>query len=140
MPVSAGFDPEGNLTRDPSLVISSRRILPAGYWKGAAMSFVLDIFAACLALGKTTAAIGRLQGDEHGISQVFIAIDYRRIAPEGATQAILDDAVDNVLASIADGSGERISYPGQRRVKVTEENTAHGIPMDDLLWEKIMKL
>ena len=140
MPVSAGFDPEGNLTRDPSLVIASRRILPAGYWKGAALSFVLDIFAACLALGKTTAAIGRLQGDEHGISQVFIAIDYRRIAPEGATQAILDDAVDNVLASIADGSGERISYPGQRRVKVTEENTAHGMPVDDLVWEKILGL
>ena len=71
---------------------------------------------------------------------MFIAIDYRRITPEGATQAILDDAVDNVLASIADGSGERISYPGQRRVKVIEENTAYGIPVDDLVWEKILGL
>lgn len=140
MSVSAGFDTNGNLTQDPSLVIASRRILPAGYWKGAALSFVLDIFAACLALGNTTSAIGRLQGDEHGLSQVFIAIDYQRIAPEGATQAILDDAIDNVLASTADGSGARITYPGERRIKVTEENTTQGIPVDDVVWQKIMGL
>ena len=71
---------------------------------------------------------------------MFISIDYRRITPEGATQAILDDAVDNVLASTADGSEARITYPGQRRVKVIEKNTAQGIPVDDLVWEKILGL
>ena len=140
MSAPAGFDEKGNLTQDPSRVIASQRILPAGYWKGAALSFVLDVFAACLALGNTTAAIGRLNGDEHGLSQVFIAIDYRRIAPTEMTQAILDDAIDNVLASQSDGSGARITYPGERRIRVMEENTARGIPVDDVVWERILAL
>ena len=92
------------------------------------------------ALWSVNLCIGQLQGDEHGLSQVFIAIDYRRIAPEGATQAILDDAVDNVLASAADGSGARITYPGERRIKVTKQNSARGIPVDDIVWQKILGL
>jgi len=81
-----------------------------------------------------------MQGDEHGLSQMFIAIDYRRITPEWATQAILDDAIDSVLASADDGSVARITYPGERRIKVTEQNSARGIPVDDVVWQKILGL
>ena len=48
MAIDAGFDTAGNLTRDPDSVIKSQRILPTGYWKGAALSFMLDIFAGVL--------------------------------------------------------------------------------------------
>ena len=140
MPQYAGFDTSGVLTKDPNEVLASKRLLPTGYWKGAALSFVLDIFAAGLSLGNTTAAVGRLTGDEHGLSQIFIAINYRRIAPADLTQTILDDAVVNLLNSKCDGSGARIAYPGQRRDSVREKNAREGIPVDDGVWAQILRL
>ncbi len=140
MPVDAGFDSRGELTRDPGEIINSKRILPMGYWKGAALSFLLDIFAGCLSLGNTVAGIGRLQGDEHGVSQVFIAVNYREISPEGQAEAILKDAVEDLLNSKPDGSGARIAYPGQRALKDREENARLGIPVDGRVWDEIMRL
>lgn len=140
MPAPAGFDAHGSLTLDPAQVIATMRVVPTGYWKGAALSFLLDVFAASLYLGRTVSAVGGLAGDEHGISQVFIAIDYQRVAPADLTQAILDDAIRDVLASKPDGSGTRIAYPGQRRMKVREDNLRHGIPVDDEVWERIKAL
>jgi 3-dehydro-L-gulonate 2-dehydrogenase len=140
MPMYAGYDTNGILTKDPDEVIASKRILPTGYWKGAALSFILDIFAAGISLGNTTAAVGRLSGDEHGVSQVFIAINFRSIAPKDLTQAILDDAVANLLSSKGDGSDARIAYPGQRRNTVREKNAREGIPVDDGVWAQILRM
>lgn len=140
MPVDAGFNSQGILTRDPGEIISSKRILPMGYWKGAALSFLLDIFSGCLSQGNTVAGIARLKGDEHGVSQVFIAVNYREIAPEDQADAILQDAIDSVLHSKPDGSGARIAWPGQRAVKDRAENTRLGIPVDERIWDEIKQL
>lgn len=140
MPLDAGFDQQGNLSKDPEQVLSTMRVLPTGYWKGAALSLLLDLFAAGLSLGQSVAMIGRQQGDEHGVSQVFIAIDYRRIAPQDATQAMVDDTIEALLHSTPDGTGTRIAYPGQRRLSVREENLRDGIPVDESVWQKIHQM
>ncbi len=140
MPIDAGFDEEGNLTKDPSAVIRTRRILPMGYWKGAGLSFLLDLFAGCMSLGNTTLGIGRLSGDEHGLSQMFIAIHYRAIAPRDLSEKIADEAVDYLLASQKDGKTERIVYPGQRMREIKAQNLLQGIPVDERIWEEIKAL
>jgi len=137
MQVDAGFDSQGELTRDPGEIINSKRILPMGYWKGAALSFLLDTFAGCLSLGNMVAGIGRLQGDEHGLSQVFVAINYRRITPADQAEAILDDAVEYLLHSSLDGKAKRIVYPGQRAKESKAVNLELGIPVDERIWEQI---
>lgn len=139
MPVDAGFDEHGNLTRDPAAIIRSRRILPAGYWKGAALSFALDAFAACLSMGHTMAGLSRLTGDEHGSSQVFIAIDFQKIAPREGTDAKLSESVGYVLASKAE-PGRTIVYPGQRAAQVKARNLKEGIPVDDRVWAQVQAL
>ena len=48
MPFPAGYDEHGELTTDPLQVMKTLRILPMGYWKGAALSIVLDVLAAAL--------------------------------------------------------------------------------------------
>lgn len=96
MPIDAGFDSEGNLTRNPEEVIKTQRILPTGYWKGAAMSFVLDMFAASLSLGNSVSALGKQNGDEHGVSQMFIAIDYGRIADHVSVETIVEQAINDL--------------------------------------------
>ncbi len=140
MPIDAGFDSEGNLTRDPAAVCQSKRILPTGYWKGAALSFVLDLFAGCMSLGNTTAAIGRLSGDEHGVSQVFMAINFRQIAPQEQADAIAEDAIADLLASKPDAKTQRIIYTGQLTQEIRAQNLAQGIPVDERIWSAITGL
>ena len=139
MPVAAGFDAEGNLTSDPAAVLASRRSMPAGYWKGAALSFVLDIFAAGLSLGKTTSDIGKLDA-EIALCQTFIAINFARVAPRESVDEIVRSAVEDLLSSKPDGSTRPVVYAGQRMREVRERNMAEGIPVDERVWAAILAL
>ena len=139
MPFAAGFDAEGNLTTDPSTVLKTMRMLPAGYWKGAALSFVLDIFAGSLSLGKTTSEIGKLES-EFGLSQTFIAIDFARVAPRQEVDEIVRSAVEDLLSSKPDGSARPIVYAGQRMREIRRRNMIEGIPVDERVWDEIGSL
>ena len=141
MPIDAGFDTSGELTRDPAKVLESQRIIPAGYWKGAALSFILDIMAGGLSEGNSTAVIGQLPGGgEYGVSQVFIAIDLWQIVDRNAVEDMVDAAVEDLLASKPAVEGERIVYPGQRLTEIREENLKNGIPVDEGVWQEILEL
>lgn len=140
MEVPAGVDEQGRITTDPGAVLKSRRALPIGYWKGAALSFVLDIFAGGLSLGNTTSEVGKLGKDEYSLSQVFIAINYRAVTPQGASEEIVRRAVEDLLLSQPDGSGNPIVYPGQRMRAIRERNLREGIPVDEKVWENIARL
>lgn len=140
MPVDAGYDERGELSRDPAAVMRTHRVLPTGYWKGAALSFLLDTFAGCISLGNTVAAAGRLSGDEHGASQVFIAINHTQIAPEDACEAILEDSLAYLLASRPENEAAAIRYPGEKAVRLRAENLRLGLPVDDAVWAEILSL
>ena len=140
MPIDAGFDRQGNLTRDPDEIIQSRRILPMGYWKGAGLSVLLDLFAGCLSLGNTTYGIGKLSGDEHGLSQVFIAIHYTQLVPKAQAETIIADTLAYIAQSAPDGTGAPIRWPGNRVAAVRERNLTQGIPVDERVWESILAM
>jgi 3-dehydro-L-gulonate 2-dehydrogenase len=139
MPTPAGFDADGNLTDEPGAVISSKRPLPTGYWKGSALSFALDVFAAGLSLGRTTSEVGELDG-EYSLSQTFIAVDVGRIADPDRVERIVRGAVENLRASVPDGSGRPIVYGGQRLRDIRARNESEGIPVDERVWEEILAL
>lgn len=139
MPTVAGFDEAGNLTTDPAAVHKTKRVLPMGYWKGAALSFVLDIFAGGLSLGRTTSEIGKLPG-EYGLSQTFIAIDFARIAPPDEVEDIIRSAVADLLSSTPDGSSRPVVYAGQRLGATKARNEKDGIPVDERVWKEILEL
>lgn len=140
MPIDAGFDSEGNLTKNPEEVIRTQRILPTGYWKGAAMSFVLDLFAASLSLGNSVSMLGKQNGDEHGVSQMFIAIDYGRIADHVSVETIVEQAINDLKSSMPDSGTEEIVYPGERPLRIRRKNLEEGIPVDESVWKTILAL
>lgn len=140
MPVDAGFDEEGKLTRDPEKVIKTRRILPTGYWKGASLSFLLDIFAGTLSAGNTVSSIGELPGDEHGLSQVFLAIDYKRLVSPAEAERIVEHAVRDLLSSEPAEESGRVIYTGEMTEEYRQANLAAGIPVDENVWEEILSL
>jgi 3-dehydro-L-gulonate 2-dehydrogenase len=138
LPVDGGFDINGNLTRDPKLILESRRPLPAGYWKGSALSTVLDFAAAMLSGGLTTHGIGKHEA-EYGVSQVFIAIDCSQgVAP--AAHQMIEDAIENLHQTEPVSPDGKVYYPGERTLAVRNENIENGIPVDEALWKKVCSL
>jgi 3-dehydro-L-gulonate 2-dehydrogenase len=138
MPTAAGFDAQGNLTDDPKAVLESKRFLPAGFWKGAALSFGLDIFAAGISLGDSVQVIGKRGGGEQGLSQAFVAVNFASVSAPEQVEEVVRGAVDDLLASVPDGSPYPIVYPGQRMRAVKEENLSKGIPVDERVWKEIL--
>lgn len=137
LPIDGGFDAEGELTRDPKAILGTRRILPTGYWKGSAMSIALDLLAAALSMGRTVSAISRDPRAERGLSQVFIAIDFRGLLPAGEVDALLDAAIDDIKSSKPAQGGAPIRYPGEYMQRTVERNLAQGVPINEETWRAI---
>jgi 3-dehydro-L-gulonate 2-dehydrogenase len=134
-----GFDKDGNLTSDPSAILSTRRPLPIGYWKGAGLSLLLDILAVLLSGGLSTREISRKEA-EHSVSQVFIVIDLNQLADRPAINSTLQLIIDDYLQSIPQDSTTKITYPGQRVIETRKRNMERGIPVLKEVWEQVLAL
>jgi len=128
LPVDGGFDVDGNLTRDPGAIERSQRPLPVGYWKGSGLSLVLDMIAAMMAGGLATNQIPQDPEREIGICQMFLALN-------AAAFPAAAEIAKSVIASL--GSTR---YPGERVLRVREENLTLGIPVDDATWDEILRI
>ncbi len=139
LPVAGGFDEEGKLSCDPKIIGKTKRVLPIGYWKGSALSLVLDLIAAALSGGNSVLNIGKLGADEYALSQVFIALDAHRIGGEMMDKMIAE-VIDNLHQSEQVNPKEAVIYPGERSQKTRNKNLQEGIPVDDAVWAKILAL
>ena len=137
LPVPGGYDERGDLSCDPKEVAKTWRVLPIGYWKGSALSIVLDLVAAVLSGGRSTHAVGALGGDEYGLSQMFIAIDAARIAGDDYLAAAVNEALDNLHASEPVDPAKPVRFPGENSAEIRRANLASGIPIDDAVWARI---
>jgi 3-dehydro-L-gulonate 2-dehydrogenase len=137
LPVPGGYDREGKISNDPKEIKLSGRTLPIGHWKGAGLSLLLDILAVVLSGGRSVAQISS-QGSEVGVSQVFIAIDIRKLpnapAITSAVQAIIDDFHSSKPIKGA------VRYPGEKTLATREQNQAKGVPVLAGVWQEILSL
>ena len=138
LPVHGGFDKNGELTNDPSSIIDTQRVLPAGYWKGAGLSLLLDVLSAVLSGGLSTHKISK-QESEHGLSQVFIAIDLRQLRNFSSIESCIANIIWDYKNSIPE-AGKEIVYPGERVLRTREANLNDGIPVLKKVWTEIQKL
>jgi 3-dehydro-L-gulonate 2-dehydrogenase len=138
LPVDGGFDKEGKLTKDPSAVLESKRVLPVGYWKGAGLSLLLDILSAVLASGLSTREISERKY-EYALSQVFIAIDLEQLKNYKGIEACINNIISDYKQSVP-AEGKEILYPGERVLKSRERNLKNGIPVMREVWDKITSL
>lgn len=139
LPVPGGYDTNGQLSQQPADILQSQRALPVGYWKGAGLSLLLDILAALISGGSSTADISR-RGTEYGVSQVFIAIDLNRLGETSALQEILASIIADYQASQAASPETEIRYPGQKILQLRQQNQQQGIPVDPKIWAEIQAL
>jgi 3-dehydro-L-gulonate 2-dehydrogenase len=126
------------LTKDPAAIRESERTLPIGYWKGSGLSLLLDLLATILSAGSPVFEISK-QNVENNLSQVFIAINLSKLKNSSGIPALLQRIMDDYHASIPDGNA-KVLYPGERVVKVREENLKNGIPVIQKVWDEIIAL
>jgi len=132
--VYGGYDEAGNLTNDPSAIIKSRRALPIGYWKGSGLAFVLDVLLTAISGGKSTAAINSTV-KESGVSQFFLCLcksDYNQI--------LIEEIIKYTKSSAPAEPGGSIYYPGEKTLATRRFNEQHGIPVDEMKWEELLKM
>ncbi len=140
LPVDGGFDAEGKLTRDPGAIEQSQRLLPVGFWKGSGLAVMLDMVAAMTSLGNATHAIANDPLKETGLSQMFVAIDPRGLGDASRMEEIADGVVESLHRSRPVEAGNMLRYPGERTLRLREENRKLGLPVDDIVWAEISRM
>jgi 3-dehydro-L-gulonate 2-dehydrogenase len=136
-PFAAGFDKEGNITNDPDPILKNEMALPAGMWKGAGLSLVLDMLAASLSGGDSTHQVNN-SGEEIGLSQVFLSFDPAKLEMESWFDQTVDEIIEDLKKSQV-FDGEQVFYPGENVLKTREKNKSQGVPVDQKIWSQILK-
>jgi 3-dehydro-L-gulonate 2-dehydrogenase len=139
LPFPGGYSKLGELTTDPGVILDSWRVLPAGYWKGAGMSLLLDILATILSGGRSTHQI-KSCSSEYSISQVFIAINLKCLYNFPAIENSINQIIDDLHKSNPVNSSEKIRYPGESVLQIRKENLESGILVNKATWEKLLKI
>lgn len=139
--IDAGFDDDGNPTRDPGTVERNRRLMPMGYWKGSGLSIVLDMVGVLLTGGGLSVPeITEDQGGEFGVTEIFIAIDVNRLIDGKTKEEKLKRIMDYVLSSAPADEKVAVRLPGHETPKIMAMHDKEGIPVDDRVWEKLKSL
>lgn len=132
--VNAGYDNQGDLTKDPLEIIKSRRALPIGYWKGSGLAFILDVILTAITGGRSTAAINSTVR-ESGVSQFFLCLhqsDYH--------QGLIDEIIRYTKSSEPIEPGGNIYYPGENTLATRRFNEKNGVPVDERIWKELLKM
>jgi 3-dehydro-L-gulonate 2-dehydrogenase len=139
LPYPGGWDSDDELSTDPEQILANERGLPIGYWKGSALSMILDMLATLLSAGNSTGKIAE-KGKETGISQVYLCI-YPAIFQDGNIQGRL---LNEIIAYTHDAKpmqpGGKTYYPGERTLLKRAKNVKKGIPVSEEVWQRVKEL
>ena len=100
---------------------------------------LLDILSTILSAGLSTHKLSELEA-EYGVSQVFIAIDIKKLSNFPAIENTVADIIADLKESTPDETGAEIRYPGERVVQTRADNFKDGIPVIKKVWEEILEL
>lgn len=139
LPVQGGYDKDGKLTNDPSAILESQRVLPIGYWKGAGLSFLLDVLATVLSGGNSTSQV-TAKGKESAVSQVFFAISPECLHNYKTISSAIGQILEDYHQSVPQTAGDKILYPGERVLNTRRKNKDQGIPVSKEIWDSILEL
>ncbi|WP_299129238.1 3-dehydro-L-gulonate 2-dehydrogenase [uncultured Winogradskyella sp.] len=137
LPFYGGWDTNNELSKDPNKILSKERGLPIGYWKGSALSMVLDMLATVLSAGNSTAKIST-EAIETAISQVYICIYLQVFNDKGLEQRLLNEIIEFTRNVEPMYPEDHIYYPGERSAKTREKKLKDGLIVNDEIWQKIL--
>lgn len=139
LPHHGGWDNNNKLSNDPDQILLKERGLPIGYWKGSALSIVLDMLATILSAGNSTYKISSKE-IETAISQVFICIYPEVFSDSQLQQKLIEEIISYTHDVEPINPEDQIYYPGERSAKTRAKNLKEGISVDESIWKQITAL
>ena len=139
LPYVGGWDDNDQLSNDPEKILSKERGLPIGYWKGSALSIILDMLATLLSAGDSTYKVS-LNEFETGISQVYLCIYPEVFSDKELQQKLINEIIDYTHDVEPMHPGDKTYYPGEQSALTKTRNLKEGIPVNSSVWQKIMVL
>lgn len=139
LPYPGGWDNENNLSTDPEKILPKERGLPVGYWKGSALSMVLDMLATLLSAGNSTGRVGE-NSLETGLSQVFLSIYPEIFQDQELQNRFINEIIEYSKNITPIKTGEQVYYPGERSIKAKLDNQKNGMIVSKEVWNKVLKL
>jgi 3-dehydro-L-gulonate 2-dehydrogenase len=137
--VPGGYDAQGKLTTDPLAILTSKRTLPIGYWKGSGLALLLDIIATVLSGGIPTAEISKHE-IEYAVSQVFIAFDISKLSNHSTIANTINSIIQDYKKAKVESGLQEVLYPGERVIRRRAENIKNGVAVGKIIWEEIKNL
>jgi 3-dehydro-L-gulonate 2-dehydrogenase len=77
---------------------------------------------------------------EHGVSQIFIAVSLEKLSNYEFIEDTVNEIITDLVSSEPENEKAVIRYPGESVVKYRVENLKYGIPVNKVIWEKILAL
>ncbi|MBI0577364.1 3-dehydro-L-gulonate 2-dehydrogenase [Neobacillus cucumis] len=139
LPVLGGYTADGDLSDDPESILNGGKVIPSGFWKGSGLSIAIDMIVSALSVGRSTSDL-RGERQDSGISQVFIAINPAEYAGEEFADSYMESMAAYIKTSSKMADVKEILYPGERAAKERVENLRDGIPVNQKIWETVIKL
>ncbi|PHQ62175.1 MAG: 3-dehydro-L-gulonate 2-dehydrogenase [Maribacter sp.] len=139
LPYPGGWDDNDQLSNDPEKILRKERGLPIGYWKGSALSMILDMLATLLSAGDSTYKMS-LKEYETGVSQVFLCIYPGLFSDTQVQERLLNEIIDYTHDVEPMHAGGQTYYPGERTLGTRAKNLEKGIPVSNEIWEKVLDL
>ncbi len=141
LPVEGGFDAEGKLTRDPAAIEKSQRLLPVGLLEGIGAGSCFgygggdDVAGQCHACDCEQSAAG-----DRVVADVCGDRSARRWEMTARMEQIADEVVESLHSSRPAEVGKPVRYPGENTLRLREENRRLGLPVEEAVWEEILRM
>lgn len=139
LPFNGGWDDNNELSNDPEKILTNERGLPIGYWKGSALSIVLDMLATLLSAGDSTSKIGE-KDFETGVSQIYLCIYPEAFKDKNLQQKLINEIIDYTHDVEPMNPGDKTYYPGEQSSKTRARNLKEGMPVNSGVWQKVLEL
>ena len=82
----------------------------------------------------------KLAANINKLLEIFIAIDPYKFDSLEKIDGIVNKIIEDIKDSEPINQNNEIYYPGERVIKIREENSEKGIPVEEEIWEKIINL
>jgi 3-dehydro-L-gulonate 2-dehydrogenase len=139
LPFPGGWDTNNQVSSEPAQILETERAMPTGYWKGSALSMVLDMLATLLSAGNSTNKISKAP-IETGISQVFLCIDTESFADQRLIESLLAEIIDYTTNVELIDKQKPVQYPGQRALSALKSSQTSGMQVSQEIWSEVLAL
>lgn len=139
LPIPGGWDEDHQMSTDPQTILASEKSIPTGYWKGSALSMVLDMLATLLSAGSSTKNISQ-SPVETGVSQVFLCIDTKAMNRPELHAQLLAEIIDYTQSAATQTADTQVKYPGQRAQESYQLSKVNGMQVSQEIWDQVVEL